>query len=508
MPALVVDAGRLHFLVGLAGEDSPDAGMPSRQTAYDASFFPLHRDHKALCERRGANWSLLEEYVSTLSVDPSNDDDDTQFDTIALITCTIFDDAESEHIRDMADHVFAPESPLRIRYVHFVLQELLILYSSGRTTGLVVNMGHDLTIVGVYEGHMLGETARRVPMTASENVFLASADEWEKAMQLTTLVGSAVMAAPIDTRRDLLSNVIIGGGRWGGWPHLASHLTSRLEGWLAWRLTATAALPSTTAQSYSGLASAIGAKRREHSQAPCGSSPPSAPPLAIEVEGNSSGPSSDHMAYPPKIPTTKPPKVVVIQPPEAGASVWIGGSILASTMRSRVPYLTADAWRARQQEERAADGPNTPPHLLAQDSGPLLQREVWGGWDSSLLPGDRRAWESAARRRASALVHAAPSLCAVLPTELLETVAASLLGQSGWLTSSGLALSPPCARAFLPPPDDTLMKAASTGSAVVDELAALSLESIVVAREDSELAALRRAYAPCVAELRKRGARS
>ena len=232
MPPLVVDAGRLHWLIGRAGEDSPDAGVPSQQHTYDASVFPKYGDEQALRDRRDANWALFDAYESSLRMDIDNDYDDDAYDGIALFTATVFDDATSPHIRNVADRVFAHESTLRITHIHFVLQELLILYASGRTTGLVINLGHDLTILGVYDGHMLGESARRVPMRVSEDVFLESFERWEETMQLTSLVMSAVMSAPIDTRRQLLQNIIIGGGSWGGWPQLQSHLTSRLEDWL------------------------------------------------------------------------------------------------------------------------------------------------------------------------------------------------------------------------------------------------------------------------------------
>ena len=55
---------------------------------------------------------------------------------------------DMEIIREVADRVFHG-GKLRITHLHFALQELLILYSSGRTTGLVINLGHDITMLGV-----------------------------------------------------------------------------------------------------------------------------------------------------------------------------------------------------------------------------------------------------------------------------------------------------------------------------------------------------------------------
>ena len=55
MTSLVVDAGRLHWFVGRAGEDSPDA-CPN----YDTTEFPGHGD-ESLLKRREANWQIFEE---------------------------------------------------------------------------------------------------------------------------------------------------------------------------------------------------------------------------------------------------------------------------------------------------------------------------------------------------------------------------------------------------------------------------------------------------------------
>ena len=238
MPSLVVDSGRLHWRIGRAGEDSPDAGVPSMQTVYDASVFLQPGDQQAWRERWEANWALFEAYERTLSIgDDDTGDEDASYDGIAVFTASVFDGPDTGHIHDIANRVFAPGSKLRITHIHFVLQELCILYSNGRTTGLVINLGHELTILGVYEGNMLGETARRSVMT-HEDVYLHDDFQWEDSVQLAELVMSAIMSAPIDTRRDLLGNIVIGGGRWGGWPQLASHLTSWLEPLVASRLPA------------------------------------------------------------------------------------------------------------------------------------------------------------------------------------------------------------------------------------------------------------------------------
>ena len=150
-------------------------------------------------------------------------EEDERLDGTAVFTCSVCDDSESQHVRDILSLVFGPNN-FGISYLDIVPQELLILYANGRTTGLVVNLGLDITVMGVYEGHLLGETVRRIPMVASEDAFLASAATWERQMRLGTLVAEALEAAPLDTRRDLAANIIVGGGRWGGWPGLRDHL--------------------------------------------------------------------------------------------------------------------------------------------------------------------------------------------------------------------------------------------------------------------------------------------
>ena len=473
MPAVVVDAGRLHWLIGRAGEDSPDTGMPhSLQGAYDPSVFPS--DPKALRQRRMINFGLLEEYERALSISYDGDDEDA-YDGTAVISTGIFEDADSEYLRWLLDRVFARDRTLRFEYVHVVLQEALILYSSGRTTGLVINLGHDLTVVGVYDGYLLGETARRVPMTASEDAYLVSKEDWDDSVGFTALVTSAVMSAPIDTRRALLQSVVIGGGRWGGWTQLKSHLQSRLEAWLAARCSGGPILPA----------------------------------IATHLQNC-------------------PPPVKVIQPPEARGAVWLGGSVLGSIMRTRVPYLTADIWRARQQPRGGEAEGDTPPHLLRQDSGPQLQFEAGDQWTASLLPTDRPAWEAAARARALALVHAAPSLCAKLPAELCAAIADVLLEQSGLLSNAELR-----ATAHLPPRDDSIYSTVDAVAQAAAALSALSLDAAAAGRAASHAAGgrgeddavrehqhgeqqsedeaerqrgLRVAHEPCIAELRGRQA--
>lgn len=135
----------------------------------------------------------------------------------------------------------------------------------------------------------------------------------------------------------------------------------------------------------------------------------------------------------------------------------------------------------------------------------MIASQVRGGWESGLLPADLAAWKGAARDAASALVRAAPSVCAVLPPELCDAIAVALLRRTGWHSFAA-----PRARAFLPPADDTFLPAdrAIAVASADARLAALSLgasddvEEAAAAGIDEEWhVTLRRAHAACVAEL-------
>ena len=283
MVTIVVDSGRLRWHIGYAGDDSATCFSPG-----DSELLAYH-DEAALQDRWQENVSLLADFVRQ-DIRRREQHQEVQsvehepFDGCVLFTCSACDDSESKHVRDIMAMAFAPDSDLGISHVDIVPQEILMLYSSGRTTGLVVNLGVDVTIVGVYEGHLLGETVRRAPMVASEDVYIADAAKWEERTQLAGLVSEALEAAPVDVRRDLAGNIVVGGGRWGGWPGFKDHLKARLD--VQWD----AAHP----------------------------------------------PDQGHGSR----------RVKVTMPPEAGQSAWLGGSILASLGVSKSFMRNRESWCA------------------------------------------------------------------------------------------------------------------------------------------------------------------
>jgi hypothetical protein len=99
--------------------------------------------------------------------------------------------------------------------VIFVSIPLMALYSSGRTTGVVIKLSHlTISVLAVYEAYEIGESARRIPNPFRLDDFEIS--EWmqnpdkrsivvELMAQLTI---DAIRSAPIDVRKDLSKNIV------------------------------------------------------------------------------------------------------------------------------------------------------------------------------------------------------------------------------------------------------------------------------------------------------------
>jgi hypothetical protein len=142
---LVVDSARLRWLVGLAGEDSPELGDSHQSPA-------AQWQRPDPTSERAFNWERFDRYVALKAND---------LDGSALFSVPIFDDWRSRRVLDIACHVLSSAAPGPIQFVHYELQELLLLYASGRTTGLAVSLsgGAEATVLGVWEGVLLPETA-------------------------------------------------------------------------------------------------------------------------------------------------------------------------------------------------------------------------------------------------------------------------------------------------------------------------------------------------------------
>ena len=113
------------------------------------------------------------------------------------------------------------------------------------------------------------------------------------------------------------------------------------------------------------------------------------------------------------------------------------GQGFSHTSKGHLACLSERAWRGEPLNDvRTSSGRRWP----------LWRNWECEDWRKALLPGDRVAFEEARLVRARELVHAAPSLCAKLPGDLLEAVAQALRAGLQWPAVPSLR-----AAAHLPP---------------------------------------------------------
>ena len=346
---IVVDAGRPCWLIGRAGDDAPSAGIPG------AGEFAAQRTGQRM-RASSTNWQLFEEYLCTPGLRTNG---------TCLFAVGLFDEAK---IREISEHVLSPESACHFTHLHFVTQELLVLFSYGRTTGIVVYIsGNELSILGVWDNCILGETARRVDMMATEADFEASPDDWERRTLLGDLLSGAIEAAPIDCRKDLLCNVVVGCGSWGAWNGMDRHISRILARWVERRCPATRV--EVAMQPEAGCSAYIGGS------------------IISSINTN----SLDYL-----------------------------------TLRAWREHERARSagFGAQRDEQR--------PARLARGEGHPERWTNGRGWDALLVPADAAEYSARRLGIARVLVRAAPSLCVALPADLLEVVAAWLTQQLRW----------------------------------------------------------------------------
>ena len=93
-------------------------------------------------------------------------------------------------------------------------QEVLQMLGTGRSTGLVLNVGIDVHVCAIYQEYVLAETVRTLPGKGqhAKNLETEEACRAWLADDVVELIAAAVATAPFDTRRDLLSNIVVTGG--------------------------------------------------------------------------------------------------------------------------------------------------------------------------------------------------------------------------------------------------------------------------------------------------------
>eukprot|EP01046_Picozoa_sp_COSAG06_P002698 COSAG06_NODE_98_length_24155_cov_29.681784_5_plen_528_part_00 len=248
VPVVVVDAGRLRWAWGRAGESSPAVSAHSDHTlqgqaagdvgdAVSADLGRLRsgsssesdrapRRRALLRQHRAASYTHFLEWVSKeraartsawakrVAMPDGPRRAPPLWPTLAVVTVPLLESAADEHPQWLLTRLFS-DLPM-LRGVALQNQETFAAHACARPTALVVNLGCELSLVGFHEGTQLSQTARVLrtpcydlwPLTSIE-----AATEWLHASSLLAALRESLAAAPADVREALSQNVVIAGGK-------------------------------------------------------------------------------------------------------------------------------------------------------------------------------------------------------------------------------------------------------------------------------------------------------
>ena len=360
VPRLVLDSGRFEWFAGFAGDDAPS-----------------HIFERELQEGHELCWSRLRDaYRPSLP----------RISCI-LVTVSVFDDLGTASLRALVRSAF---SQLGATRVSMQSREVLTVYACGITTALALNIDGDSTghhceasILGVWSGFGLPETARRLPIVSSPEAL--SADSLLELTELAAVVLDSVMSAPIDLRRDLLGNIVVAGRATLGprmqqfQEKLGEQLNSLLD-----------------ARNMSRI------RNWHHYQW---------------------GQQSDRV-------------VKVVMPPERRFSVWIGGSIFLTLPDADRHILTQDSWETLFREyDRQAAG-SSPKDGLHLHHSCVLHRV-------GIVPADPCTGAQQRQQRATEMVGHAASVQSKLPPEVVRCICSMVAQGMKWPLTRGLLQQPP-----------------------------------------------------------------
>ncbi|CAH1793052.1 unnamed protein product [Owenia fusiformis] len=150
MATVVIDSGSLYTKAGFAGESDPEVTIP-----LNAGDIPSPVEDGVI-----TNWENMEKlwrelFRDALKVDPTNQN--------VLLTDPMHNtDANREKLARMMFENF------KVPALYIARQPILVLYSNGITSGMVVDFGLDGTsIVPVIDSKLLPETSFRLPLGGS-----------------------------------------------------------------------------------------------------------------------------------------------------------------------------------------------------------------------------------------------------------------------------------------------------------------------------------------------------
>ena len=221
-PVLVIDAGRLLWRAGTAGDDAPKfLGQEGKVVLAVAEELQRLRNTSGTAH---AQLQLLQEHQDSCcthildSITRAVEQGDMEPYELAVVTLPWPEAPNSDRAFWLRQKLF--DGLPTLRGVTMQHQEVLQSMSSGRHTSLIVNLGLDITIAALYEGCTLpGARAVRNPRYDLLQIGSSDCPEEEQASQnwmersgLLEALEAVVAAAPVNTRRDLLRNIVIAGG--------------------------------------------------------------------------------------------------------------------------------------------------------------------------------------------------------------------------------------------------------------------------------------------------------
>ena len=289
--------------------------------------------------------------------------------TIIVATPCLQDPESSSLIQALCHAAFASDGPVRragwvCPRLVMQPQELLALYGTGRTTGMCVNLGSELSAYAVYEGYALPQCARRRAWGSS------GAD----ASTVAAIVAEAIFSAPLDCRMDLINSIILCGGD----TELTKPAADPSDPAARWPLQ-DAVHEALCAEADWRVAVSLGEmvpiwRARHWAKGGHEGS------FWLDHPGNSADATCPRLDGPARAANwSVRQRVKLIAPPERALLTWIGGSIVGSINRNGFCPMVLNP--GLSEDGMGYTGQRLSDHLMLPDLGPALaaasQRLAW-----------------------------------------------------------------------------------------------------------------------------------
>jgi len=232
---LCLDLGTLHWRVGLCGDDAPSldtslhaerpAHVPDQRVAAHPFAAELGLEgpgggqpglsetepylarrvlERAIANAPGARQCLWELHCEMLEGALRETYQSTTTSRDVICTLPLFTEPDSAAMTERLRVFFDDSGPFRragfeVEKLLFAHPEVLALYATGRTAGLSVNLGSNITAMAVYEGYLIESASRSFPWPRDADALMP---------QLVSMIIEAIEACPPDAQKDLATNIV------------------------------------------------------------------------------------------------------------------------------------------------------------------------------------------------------------------------------------------------------------------------------------------------------------